>query len=100
MNHPQVVYYTWMVVGFYFVCQIGFNVIDKKYSTSKSSIIFFSILLSLILSLVIVSDPYHEIYKFQEHSNRGASSVIDPTNQTKSGTKWDYATQWSFHPKS
>ena len=99
MNHPQVVYYTWMVVGFYFVCQVGFNVIDRKYSTSKSSIIFFSILLSLILSLVIVSDPYHEIYKFQEHSNRGASSVIDPTNQTKSGTKWDYATQWSFHPK-
>ena len=99
MNHPQVVYYTWMVVGFYFVWQIGVDIYNRKYSSLKSSTIFFSIVLSLILSLVIVSDPYHEIYKFQEHSNRGASSVIDPTNQTKSGTKWDYATQWSFHPK-
>ena len=50
MNHPQVVYYTWMVVGFYFVWQIGLNVIDRKYSTSKSSIIFFSILLSLTIA--------------------------------------------------
>ncbi len=99
MNHPQVVYYTWMVVGFYFVWQIGLNVYDKTYSAWKSSIIFLSIVLNLLLSLTIVSDPYHEIYKFQDHSNRGAPSVIDPTGQTKSGTKWDYATQWSFHPK-
>ena len=46
----------------------------------------------------MVSDPYIDIFTFQKHSNRGAPSVLDDTNETLSGTKWDYATQWSFHP--
>ena len=46
----------------------------------------------------MVSDPYLDIYKFQKHSNRGARSVLDRSNQTESGTDWNYATQWSFHP--
>jgi len=46
----------------------------------------------------MVSDPYYEVYKFQSESNRGSTSVLDQTNDTKKGAKWDYATQWSFHP--
>ena len=39
------------------------------------------------------------MYTFQKHSNRGAKSVLDKTEETSSGTDWKYATQWSFHPK-
>ena len=99
MNHPQVVYYTWMVVGFYYVWKTSLEVIDNKHSIKKSSLTLFSIIFSVVISLAIVSDPYSDIYQFQEESNRGSPSVIDGTNQTKSGTKWEYATQWSFHPK-
>ena len=53
---------------------------------------------SILITTLMVSDPYIDIFTFQEHSNRGASSVLDDTNETLSGTKWDYATQWSFHP--
>ena len=50
------------------------------------------------MTTLMVSDPYVDIFAFQNHSNRGAPSVLDETNETSSGTKWDYATQWSFHP--
>ena len=52
----------------------------------------------LILALVIVSDPYASVFEFQQHSDRGAPSVLDKTAQTQTGVKWDYATQWSFEP--
>ena len=47
----------------------------------------------------MVSDPYNEVYTFQKHSNRGAKSVLDKMEETSLGTNWNYATQWSFHPK-
>ena len=56
-------------------------------------------LIAIIVAFLMVSDPYKEIYTFQKHSNRGAKSVLDKTNETADGTDWQYATQWSFHPK-
>ena len=47
----------------------------------------------------MVSDPYNEVYTFQKHSNRGAKSVLEKMEETSLGTNWNYATQWSFHPK-
>ena len=44
MNHPQVVYYTWMVVGFYYVWKTSLEVIDNKHSIKKSSLTLFSII--------------------------------------------------------
>ena len=98
-NHPQIVYYTWMVIGFYWVWEFGSSMIHKTFSVKKSSKQLGGILSGLVLALCMVSDPYIDIYKFQDHSNRGAKSVLDQSGQTESGTDWNYATQWSFHPK-
>ena len=57
------------------------------------------IFIGLLISLIVVVDPYYHVYEFQKHSNRGAKSVLDDTKETSSGTDWNYATQWSFHPK-
>ena len=54
--------------------------------------------LSAILAIIMVSDPYYDIYRFQKESNRGAPSVLDKTGESNKGTNWEYATQWSFHP--
>ena len=99
MNHPQIAYYTWMVVGFYFVWSLGLHVKSRTLSFKTGLYPFIGIVCGIILALFMVSDPYVEIYKFQKHSNRGATSVLDNTGQTYKGTDWDYATQWSFHPK-
>ena len=98
-NHPQVAYYTWMVIGFYYVWDVGTSIREKTFSVQTCSFPLGGILAGLVLALFMVSDPYVDIYKFQKHSNRGAKSVLDQSGQTRSGTDWNYATQWSFHPK-
>ena len=98
-NHPQIVYYTWMVVGLWWLWNAFFDLKDKTFSLPKTGIGLGLICAGLLLALLMVSDPYIDVYTFQKHSNRGAPSVMDQTGDTRSGTKWDYATQWSFHPK-
>ena len=96
VNHPQVVYYTWMFIfGYWAYSFIDKSIKDKKIASFK---VLFYLLISISMTTLMVSDPYVDIFAFQNHSNRGAPSVLDETNETSSGTKWDYATQWSFHP--
>ena len=98
-NHPQVAYYTWMVIGFYYVWILFSSINSKTFSTKNTLYPLFGLVVGIIIALFMVSDPYVDIYKFQEYSNRGSASVLDQSGQTDTGTKWDYATQWSFHPK-
>ena len=97
-NHPQIYYYTWMVIGLWWFVDTVYSLIKNKinYKNTIQDILFLTI--SIIISLLMVSDPYYDIYKFQGESNRGSISVLDQTDDTKKGTTWDYATQWSFHP--
>ena len=97
-NHPQIYYYTWMVIGLWWLVDTVYSLIKNKinYKNTVQDILFLTI--SIIISLLMVSDPYYDIYKFQGESNRGSISVLDQTDDTKKGTTWDYATQWSFHP--
>ena len=97
-NHPQIYYYTWMVIGLWWLVDTIYSLIKNKinYKNTFQDILFLTI--SIIISLLMVSDPYYDIYKFQGESNRGSISVLDQTDDTKKGTTWDYATQWSFHP--
>lgn len=99
VNHPQIVYYTWMVIGFYWVWNIGTAIVNKSDSYSKNFVHLGGIIAGLAIALVMVADPYIDILEFQQYSNRGAKSVLDQTGETESGTNWNYATQWSFHPK-
>ncbi|MDC1037506.1 YfhO family protein [Candidatus Marinimicrobia bacterium] len=98
-NHPQIVYYTWMVIGFYWVWELGASFKNKSFEIKKSAGALGGILAGLVIALLMVSDPYIDIFKFQNESNRGAKSVLDQTGETESGASWNYATQWSFHPK-
>jgi len=98
-NHPQVAYYTWMVIGLYYAWILVSSLLSKTYSTKKSIYPLIGMILGIFIALLMVSDPYADIYRFQEHSNRGSMSVLDQSGETRDGTKWKYATQWSFHPK-
>lgn len=97
-NHPQVVYYTWMLIGFRFVWIQGESIIDKQFRKKALIQNFGGLILSVCLALLMVGDPYISVFEFNKYSNRGAPSVLDNTDETKSGMKWEKATQWSFHP--
>ena len=98
-NHPQIVYYTWMIIGFYYVWSIGTEYKNKSFSLPSKLYELGGVLIALFLAFLMVSDPYNEVYTFQKHSNRGAKSVLEKMEETSLGTNWNYATQWSFHPK-
>jgi len=98
-NHPQIVYYTWMIIGFYYVWSIGTEYKNKSFSLASKLYELGGALVALFLAFLMVSDPYNEVYTFQKHSNRGAKSVLEKMEETSLGTNWNYATQWSFHPK-
>jgi len=98
-NHPQIVYYTWMILGFYYVWSIGTEYKNKSFSLISKLYELGGVVIALFLALLMVSDPYSEVYTFQKHSNRGAKSVLEKMEETSSGNNWNYATQWSFHPK-
>jgi len=98
-NHPQIVYYTWMIIGFYYVWSIGTEYKNKSFSLASKLYELGGVVIAIILALLMVSDPYNEVYTFQKHSNRGAKSVLEKIEETSLGTNWNYATQWSFHPK-
>ncbi|RMF06474.1 MAG: hypothetical protein D6762_09330 [Candidatus Neomarinimicrobiota bacterium] len=96
-NHPQVTYYTWMLAGFWWLWTLIRR--WKSGEPGPSSWLTSGLIVGgLVLSLVMVADPYASVYSFQQHSNRGAESVLDKSGETDSGTKWEYATQWSYHP--
>ena len=98
-NHPQVVYYTWMMVVFLWLWNLISDLRLGEFSLKNNGKQICIIFIGLLISLIVVVDPYYHVYEFQKHSNRGAKSVLDDTKETSSGTDWNYATQWSFHPK-
>ena len=98
-NHPQVVYYTWMMVVFLWLWNLISDLRLGEFSLKNNGKQMCTIFIGLLISLIVVVDPYYHVYEFQKHSNRGAKSVLDDTKETSSGTDWNYATQWSFHPK-
>ena len=98
-NHPQVVYYTWMMVVFLWLWNLISDLRLGEFSLKNNGKQICIIIIGLLISLIVVVDPYYHVYEFQKHSNRGAKSVLDDTKETSSGTDWNYATQWSFHPK-
>ena len=70
-NHPQIVYYTWMIIGFYYVWNIILEYKNQSLSLKTIARQTGGILISLLVAFLIVSDPYKEVYTFQKHSNRG-----------------------------
>ena len=87
--HAQVAYYTWLLIGFYFLIML----IDqmKKEKDSKLIIRKLSfILLTCLLGIGIASLIYLPAIEYAPFSVRGGSST--------GGSDYNYATGWSFHP--
>ena len=98
-KHPQIVYYTWMlVVLIWFWKQIS-SLISRQWSLKVEGKQNVVLLMALLLAGLLVVDPFASVMEFQGHSTRGAPSVLDKTEETKTGTNWEYATRWSLHPK-
>lgn len=85
-NHAQISYYTFLMIGIYWISYLVYSVKDKNITEFLK---FTGLLLIVfILSFMAVSQPYLSIYEYSQYTIRGGSEGLDTA----------YATSWSFHP--
>ncbi len=90
-NHPQIVFYTCLILAPYGVIWIWKDGRGRRLSR------VLLIGLTLVLVGLMITLPYLPVAHYTPLSTRGAPSVLP--GQAGSGTgDWDYATMWSFHP--
>lgn len=85
-NHPQISYYTFLMVGIYWIAQTIWAIKDKEL---RNHIIFSAMLLfAFIIAFMAIAQPYFSSYEYGHYTIRGGST----------GLSTSYATSWSFHP--
>lgn len=91
-GHVQIVYYTWMAIGLYaiyFLIQKWWKENNLKVVTKSLSYLTTSLILGFGLAAIL----YFSVYEYTPYSIRGGGGAQG------GGVGFNYATQWSFHPK-
>ncbi|MFQ6618470.1 MAG: YfhO family protein, partial [Fidelibacterota bacterium] len=89
-GHVQIIYYTWIMMGIYYVFTCITLYREKKEIGELGKITLW-LLIALVLAFGIASVIYIPLYNYTGYSIRGTAEG--------GGTGFDYATSWSFHPK-
>ena len=85
-NHPQISYYTYLMIGIYWISHTIWAIKDKEL---RSHIIFsVMLLLAFIIAFMAIAQPYFSSYEYGHYTIRGGET----------GLNTSYATSWSFHP--
>lgn len=90
-NHMQIVYYIFMVLGFYLLYHIVRDFKENKRLIPTKTLLLAG---AIALGLCISSYVYLSVYEYAQYSIRGGG-----TTGAKGGLTWEYATNWSFHPQ-
>jgi hypothetical protein len=87
--HVQVCYYTYLLIGLYFIFQAIMDYKDKKKPVNifRSAAILAG---AVIVGLMLASVLYISVYEYSHYSIRGGG--------TTGGLDYEYAAGWSFSP--
>lgn len=100
--HVQIIFYTLLSVGIYFLYFFIRSLINKEKALTvrlvKSAGIFIA---AALIALLIQADNFTQIWNYTPYSTRGTKSLVElqspDTKQTESDF-YQYATNWSFSP--
>ncbi len=100
--HVQIIYYTILSVGIYFLYYFLRSII-KKDSPLRTGIIKSAVMfaIALVIALLIQSDNLTQIYEYSAFSTRGTESILDQVSgkqQENNSGYYEYHTDWSFSP--
>ncbi len=100
--HVQIIYYTVLSVGIYFVYYF-IRALAKKDNILRNNILKSAgvFAASLIIALLIQSDSFTQVYEYSAFSTRGTESITDQVNgkqQENTSDYYEYHTGWSFSP--
>jgi hypothetical protein len=100
--HVQIIYYTVLSVGIYFLYFFIRSLVKKdiqlRSGILKSAGVFAG---ALLIALLIQSDNFTQIYEYSPYSTRGTESIVDIASgkqQESTSEYYDYHTNWSFSP--
>lgn len=100
--HVQIIFYTLLAVGFYYVYYLISSLYRKDKPASmqllKSGGIFVA---AAVIALLIQSDNFTQIYNYTPYSTRGTKSILETEGGQVKQTEsmfYDYATDYSFSP--
>jgi hypothetical protein len=85
-NHPQISYYTVIILGIFWLCELYYALRDKEIKR----FVIFSLLLVAAMGIVAlaVAQPYMSVREYSDYTIRGGSDGVGKA----------YAEKWSFHP--
>jgi hypothetical protein len=89
-NHMQMVYYVFMMLGFYLLYDAAQDLRGKPVRALLRVCLFAG---GLAVGFAISSYIYLSVYEYAQYSMRGGG-----TAGTAGGLAFDYATNWSWHP--
>lgn len=102
--HVQIIFYSVMFIGSYFIFYFIKFVIEKKNNEIKNILKTAGYFLAAFtIAILIQSDNLTQIYEWNPYSTRGTESITDLENKSDIKKKdtdfYNYATNWSFSPE-
>ncbi len=100
--HAQIIYYTFLSVGLFFIYYFVRSLVKKdseqRTKTIKSALAFIA---AVSIALLIQMDSITQIYEYTPYSTRGTESIVDKASgkqQENTSNYYEYHTSWSFSP--
>jgi hypothetical protein len=97
-NHPQIVFYTGMVLLLWWIVEVIGAVRDDRVSELATSTGWLA--LGTVLSLAMAAEPYLARYQYKQYSVRGAAAAVTGAGNGGGGggMGWTAAMRWSQGP--
>ena len=93
-SHYQIIYYTYMTAGIYFLCiAVGKVRDERQYGNVVRALAVIAV--AILLGIALRAWSNFSVYEYSKYSIRGGTA---PLGGGTSGLSYDYATSWSFHP--
>lgn len=96
-GHTQIIYYTFLMLGIYFI----FLIVDT-YRTDKAGLLKngMGMASAMLVGLAFGAVNYFSLYVYSDVTMRAVAPALSETASMAagSGMTFDYITMWSFHP--
>lgn len=99
-HHIQMLFYSYMFMGIYFVYTLVYKFIKKEATSGIIKALAIGIV-ALVLTIAMDANILMSVKEYNQYSIRGQQEIAlknDPTSQQNTPLSYEYATNWSFSP--
>ncbi len=94
VNHLQITYYTFIIVGFMGLFEFGSSLMKSTVKEFGKTVAYLSV--AVLLALASNLTTLWTVYEYGQFSMRGKPNLVDPEKPKTDGLPIDYITAWSY----